>query len=188
VAVAVITLGVGLIACFYGYAVFRIVFALVGLVAGYLIGVQLVPPDQWLLAILIGVVVGLVCAALAYPFWSIGVTISGLVLGFAFFSTLAMTLNLSADAAILLGVLGAIIVGALFFLAKDPMIMVATAFSGASYIIYGLVLLFPGTALKTNNAATTVFVFVLGLIGFLVQYRQFKGQNLYSRTRAVESV
>jgi Domain of unknown function (DUF4203) len=188
VVVAIITIVVGLISCFYGYVIFRVVFMLVGLIAGYLVGVQLVPPDQWVLAIIIGVVIGLICALLAYPFWSIGVTISGLVLGYAFFSNLGTTLNLSPTLTVVLGVLGAIVVGVLFFLAKDPMIMLATAFSGASYTIYGITRLFPDLALRTNTGVATILVFVLGLVGFLVQYRLFSDRHLYSQSQITEPI
>jgi uncharacterized protein DUF4203 len=185
--VILVTIVVGLISCFYGYPLVRILFAIIGLVAGYLIGVQLVPPDQGTLAIVIGVVVGLICAALAYPFWSIGITISGMVLGFGLFANLGTMLNLSSTPILILAVVGAIIVGALFFFARDPMIMLATAFSGASYTIYGLALAFPALDFKTNSILLAAAVLILGTIGFLVQYRMFKGRRVYSSVPAVES-
>ncbi len=184
--VAIVTIVLGLIACFYGYPLVRILFAIVGLVAGYLIGIQLVSTDQWLVAVVIGVVVGLICAFLAYPLWSIGITISGMVLGFALFSNVGTLLNLSSTLDIAVGILGAIIVGVLFFLARDPMIMLSTAFSGASYTIYGLTLAFPGLGISTNTVLLTAAVLILGLIGFLVQYRMFKDRNLYSGVPTAE--
>jgi hypothetical protein len=185
--VILVTTVVGLITCFYGYPLVRFLFALIGLVAGYLIGVQIVPPDQGILAVVIGIVVGLICAALAYPFWSIGITISGMVLGFGLFASLGTMLHLSSTLIIALSILGAIIVGGLFFFARDPMIMLATAFSGASYAIYGLSIAFPALGFGANSVLLTAVVLVLGVIGFLVQYRLFKDRHMYSRVPAAES-
>ncbi len=184
--VALVTIVLGLIACFYGYPFVRILFAIVGLVAGYLLGIQLVPTDQWLLAVVIGVVVGLICAALAYPLWSIGVTILGLILGYALFFNLGIILHLSSTTLLAFGVLGAIIVGALFFIARDPMIMLSTAFSGASYTMYGITLILPTLGVQINSVFLTAAVLILGMIGFLVQYRLFKGRHLYASVPTAE--
>jgi hypothetical protein len=181
--VAIIAMAVGLIACFYGYPLVRILFAVVGLIIGYQIGIQLVPTDNWLLAVGIGIVVGLICAALAYPFWSIGIVLSGAVLGYALFSNFAAMFNASPTVNVIVGVVGAVIMAILFLLAIDPMIMFATAFSGASYAVYGLALLIP--QLATNSVVMTVAVVVLGALGFLVQYRLFSERRLYARTTTV---
>jgi len=185
--VILVTTVVGLITCFYGYPLIRILFALTGLVAGYLIGVQVMPPDQAILAVVIGIVVGLICAALAYPLWSIGIAISGMVLGFGLFASLGTMLDLSSTLIIALAILGAIIVGGLFFFARDPMIMLATAFSGASYAIYGIAIAFPESSFRANSVLLTAAVLVLGVIGFLVQYRLFKDRHLYAGVPAAES-
>jgi len=178
VLVGLMMIVLGLIACFYGYPLARILFALAGLVTGYLVGIQLVPPDQWLLAIAIGVVIGLICAALAYPLWSIGIVVLGAIFGFALFFNLGVMLQWSSTALYVVGIIGAILVGALFFVARDLMIKLCTAFSGASYAVYGLTLVLPQ---GINNGVTlTVLVLTLGLIGFLVQYGMFKGRHLYA--------
>jgi hypothetical protein len=180
VLVAVIAILLGVVACFYGYPLVRILFALVGLVVGYQIGIQLVATDQWILAVAIGVIVGLVCALLAYPLWSIGVTISGMLLGYALFTNFGTLLNLGSTGVIIVGIIGAVIMGLLFFIAKDPMIMLATALSGASYMIYGLSLLIPELASPNASLILTVAALALGIFGFLVQYRTFRGRNLYT--------
>ena len=188
VAVAVVTTLIGLVACFYGYPLVRVLFALVGLVIGYQLGVQLVPADQGMLAIIIGVVVGLVCAVLAYPLWGIGVMISGMVLGYSLFYNFGALLHLGSTALIVVGVIGAILMGILFYVAKEPMIMLATALSGASFVVSGLAQLFPELAGPNLTVILAVVALILGLFGFLVQYRMFRGRNTYTRVPAPEPI
>ena len=75
-----------------------------------------------------------------YPF------IIGAALGFMILGALGLALNLSPGAVILMGVLGAVVVGLLFYGVRDLFVMLATAFSGATQVVYGLGLLLPALA------------------------------------------
>ena len=122
---------VGLASCFYGYPLFRIFLILAGLIYGYLLGQSFTPASQPWLALLIGVGAAVVLALLAYPLWSIGVIVIGAALGFMILGALGLALNVSPGAVILMGVLGAAVVGFLFYGVRDLFVMLATAFSGA---------------------------------------------------------
>jgi len=130
---------VGLASCFYGYPLFRIVLILAGLIYGYLLSQAFTPASQPWLALLIGVGAAVVMALLAYPLWSLGVIVIGAALGFMILGALGQALNLSPGAVILMGVLGAAVVGFLFSSVRDLFVMLATAFSGATQVVYGLV-------------------------------------------------
>jgi len=136
--IGVATILVGLASCFYGYPLFRIFLILAGLIYGYLLGLVFTPGSQPWLALLIGVGAAVVLALLAYPLWSIGVIVIGAALGFMILGALGLALNLSPGAVILMGVLGAALVGFLFYGVRDLFVMLATAFSGAVQAVYGL--------------------------------------------------
>ena len=72
----------------------------------------------------------MVLALLAYPLWSIGVIVIGAALGAMILGALGLALNVSPGAVILMGVLGAALVGFLFYGVRHLFVMLATAFSG----------------------------------------------------------
>jgi len=173
---------VGLAGCFYGYPLFRIFLILAGLIYGYLLGQSLVPASHPWMALLIGLGAAVILAMLAYPLWSIGVIVLGAALGFMIFSSLGVALNASQGVLILLGILGAALVGFLFYGARDLFVMLATAFNGAVQLVYGLGLIFPVLAFgggRSNFLAVFAMV-VLGGFGFAVQYGMFKDRRTYS--------
>ena len=142
---------VGLAGCFYGYPLFRIFLILAGLIYGYLLGQSLVPASHPWMALLIGLGAAVILAMLAYPLWSIGVIVLGAALGFMIFSSLGVALNASQGVLILLGILGAALVGFLFYGARDLFVMLATAFNGAVQLVYGLGLIFPVLAFGADR-------------------------------------
>lgn len=173
---------VGLASCFYGYPLFRVLLILAGLFYGYLLGQSFVSASYPWLALMIGLGAAVVLAILAYPLWSIGVVVIGAALGFTILSSLGYALNASQMVVILLGVLGAAVLGFLFYGARDLFVILATAFNGAVLIVYGLGFLVPIMALGGKGANFLAFVamVVLGGFGFAVQYGMFKNRRTYS--------
>jgi hypothetical protein len=173
---------VGLASCFSGYPMFRIFLILAGLIYGYVLGQFFVPASYPWLALVIGIGAAVVLAVLAYPLWSVSVIVIGAALGFMILSSLALALHASQGVVIVLGGLGAALVGFMFYHARDLFVMLATAFSGAVQIVLGLVLLVPALALKGGgaNILEVVTVIVLGGFGYAVQYRMFKDRRTYS--------
>jgi hypothetical protein len=178
----VVAILVGLAGCFYGYPLFRIFLILAGLIYGYLLGQSLVPASHPWIALVIGFGAAVILAMLAYPLWSIGVIVIGAALGFMILSSLGIALNASQGVLILLGILGATVVGVLFYRARDLFVMLATAFNGAVQLVYGLGLIFPALAFGggRSNFTAVLAMMVLGGFGFAVQYGMFKDRRTYS--------
>jgi hypothetical protein len=173
----------GLAGCFYGYPLFRLVLIVAGLIYGYVFGQSLIPAGHPWLALVMGAGAAVVLAVLAYPLWSIGVIVIGGALGFMILGSLGLALNASQGMVILLGVLGAVVVGYLFFRSRDLFVMLATAFNGAVQVIYGLGLLIPALAFGFGRAnfLAVAAILALGAFGFAVQYGMFKDRRTYSR-------
>ena len=173
---------IGLASCFYGYPLFRIFLIIGGLFYGFLYGQSFYPASHPLVALLIGVAVAVVMALLAYPLWSLGVIAVGAALGFMIFGEMGVVLNLPEAGVIGLGFLGAIILGFLFFRARDLFVMVATAYNGAVQLVYGLGLFHAALAIGQGraNSLAVLAIVILGSLGFAVQYGMFKDQRRYS--------
>lgn len=174
---------VGLASCFYGYPLFRVFLILAGLIYGYLLGQILAPATHPWLSLGIGVVAAVVLAALAYPLWSIGVIIIGGALGFMFLSSVALALSASQIVTLLLGLLGAVALGFLFYTLRDLFVMLSTAFNGAALAVLGLSGYVPALAFRGGqaNVLDLLIIVVLGGLGFAVQYGMFKDRRTYSK-------
>jgi hypothetical protein len=178
--IAIVAILIGLAVCFFGYRLFRILLPLAGLVVGYAFGAGLVQPDQWLLAILMGVVVAIVFAVLAWMFWSLSVIIGGALLGFGLGWQIGILLFVPGVIPLIIAVVVAIAAAVLFAKLRKVGIMILTAANGASAAIYGLGLLLPFLGLNSRpNIIATLVIIVLGVVGFFVQYSMHKAQDLY---------
>jgi hypothetical protein len=130
----------------------------------------------------IGVGAAVVLAALAYPLWSIGVIVLGAALGSTILISLGLALNASQSILILLGIIGAAAVGLLFFLVRDLLVMLTTAFNGSALMVIGLGWYIPALVFgRGANLLDFVMMMVLGAFGFAVQYAMFREQRTYSR-------
>lgn len=181
-AAAILVIG-GLLACFAGYRVFRVVLGIYGFILGALLATSIVGTEQTMWTILAAIGGGLAGALILIAAYFVGVALIGAGLG-------AMTANLiwagiggEPHVAV---VIGLSILGALAALALQRyVIIVATAFGGAQTVVVGAAALMgnreaadaaarvvysvyplnpvPGTALDLVAAV------VLGLLGVLVQ-------------------
>lgn len=181
-AAAILVIG-GLLACFAGYRIFRVVLGIYGFILGALLATSIVGTEQTMWTILAALGGGIAGALILIAAYFIGVALIGAGLG-------AMTANLiwagiggEPHVAV---VIGLAIVGALAALALQRyVIIVATAFGGAQTVVVGVAALMgnraaadaapqvvysvyplnpmPGTAVDLAAAL------VLGAIGVLVQ-------------------
>jgi hypothetical protein len=161
---------------------FRIFLVPAGLFYGYLYGQSFYPARHPMISLLVGVIVAVILAILAYPLWSIGVIAVGAALGIMILGELGLALNLPEIGVILLGILGAVILGFLFSRTRDLFVMVATAYNGAAQLIFGLGLDHeprPSVSARANFLAVVAMV-ILGSLGFAAQYTMFKDQRKYS--------
>ena len=181
---AIILVVGGLVSCFAGYRIFRIVLAFFGFVFGVLFASSAMGSDQTMWTIGVALAGGLIGALLLFAAYFVGVALigAGFGAGLAMVVWAAMGREPGIIPVIILAILGAI--GALAL--QRYVIIVATAFGGAQTAIVG------GSALlgngSTDPAARSVFrvypldplpatkwdlvaFVVLGLIGLAVQLR-----------------
>lgn len=179
---------VGLVSCFYGYPLFRILLILAGLLGGYIFGQYLLQTGNPWWSLGVGAVSAVIMAVLAYPLWSVGFTIAGALLGFAILGEIGLALNAAKGVTILLGMLGAVFFGALFYHFKDFFVILTTAIQGAAEVAFGLCWIIPGLEFRSGEASwvTVAIIVLLGAAGSAVQYGKFKGRRTYSETPPVQ--
>lgn len=183
----VILIGVGLLMCFFGVRLYRIMLALAGFVTGYVLVSGLLasqgPPVQIIGAIIAGVI-------LAFIFWSLyklAYILFGVFLGLAVASLIGGAFNITGLVYLIVAVVLALIGGALGSAVGEVMLRLSTAFGGATQAVGGVAALTAtmglalplvdptAQAVSANTTAglvTLAAVFVLGLIGFFFQMGQ----------------
>ncbi len=168
--VAILALIIGLAFCFAGYRFFRLLIALWGFFAGFLLTTQALaaPAGSHVLVstagVIIAVIVGLIVAALAYWLYVAAVVILSASVGFWIGSGLLIAIGYGSHStpALLTGILVAVILALLTLtlnLAKW-LIILSTALGGASTIIAGVLLLL--RVIPPDNLS-------LGLVGAIIR-------------------
>lgn len=172
----------GLISCFYGYPLFRFFLVLSGVFYGYVYGQAFLAQYHPLIGLILGVVLAIGLAVLAYPLWSIGVGLIGALFGFMLLAELALVLWLPHVFVWLIGGVGAAIVGFAFFQARDFFVMVTTALNGAVLTLYGLGLIHGDISFGygRGNILALVIIIILAAAGLTVQYKMFSDRRFYA--------
>ena len=186
VLLTIISIAVGLVACFAGYQLFRFLLPLLAGLYGYAMAIDWFGPDRWLPALVFGIGLFILFALFAYIFWSLTVGIGGVLLGYAIGLQVASQLGLGGWLAFLVGVMLAVVFGLLFFNARDILVMLSTALSGAGLILGSLAALLPsllGWLGNQNSLLTLILTIVLAAAGFAAQYRAASGRNVYAAMR-----
>lgn len=180
--VALGAIALGLLQCFVGYRIFRVIlgitgFILGGLLAGYFVyGLT----QSQLVAFVAGVIGGLIGAGLMAGLYIVGVFLIGAIFGGVAVSALFAVGGGSAPAWLVLMV--AIIAGVLAALIQKPMIVIATSFGGAWWAVTGIAAIagavemqglgtFPA-GLQSASPGWLIGWFVLGVVGLIVQFRR----------------
>jgi hypothetical protein len=191
IVLGVIAILAGLVFCFGGRLLLRLVFPIWGFFAGFAFGAGLVAgfSEEHFLGTAIGWVLGLIFAllfaALAYFFYAVGVVIAMASIGFAIGSGLVVALGIDWNwVAVLVGVLAGAALGIGAVIANVPMLVltVLSSVGGAIVATSGFMLLTGAmdSADFTRSSATdqikddwwwyAVF-FVLAIAGLVVQTR-----------------
>jgi Domain of unknown function (DUF4203) len=188
--VAILALLIGLAFCFSGYRFFRLLIAIWGFFAGFLLTTQAVAASAGghvlvsALGLIIAVIVGLVVAALAYSLYVAAVLILGASIGFWIGTGLMVAIGYSSQSvlALLVGIIVAVILVLLILalnLAK-LLIIISTSLGGASTTIAGVLLLLRvippdylsvgivGAIIRSSPLWGLVWL-VLAIVGILVQ-------------------
>lgn len=176
---ALLAVGLGLLSCFFGFRLFRVILALLGFLLGFSLGLALFGGDQQVTAIIVGIILGIVGAAIFYALYFIGVALSGAVLGAFLAVTLMSALNIDINALGVVLVVVGIILGTVIALAINKlMIILSTALSGAGGVIYGAAYFLPGLFLtiRQNSVSPTlvggIAWLMLAIAGIVYQYRE----------------
>ena len=181
----------GLIVTFAGYRFFLLLLPIWGFFAGFALGATamttlfgtgfLATTTSWV----VGFVVAVVFALLAYLFYAIGVAIVAGTLGYALGSGLVFMLFPTWNiVAFLIGIVAAVILIAVTFLfnLQKVVIVLLTAFGGAGSLIGVALLMFggvttqqlgDGSVMQTirNSPFWLIVWLVLGAVGVFIQYR-----------------
>lgn len=132
---AVIMLVGGLLACFAGYRVFRVVLAIYGFILGAVLASSLMPAEQTLWMILVWVGGGLAGALILFVAYYAGVALLGAAVGVG--AAHVVSAAFDTEPAVVV-VIGLAIAGALVALVLQRYVIVlATAFGGAHTAVIG---------------------------------------------------
>ncbi len=158
---------VGLAACFVGYRIFVILLPIWGFFAGLWLGITgftTIFGENFLASVsglVIGFFLGIVFALLSYLFYYIGVVILGASIGYGI--TISFLVGaLGMDSGLLTWIIG-LVVAIIFAVlvialnAQKYLIVIITAFGGASAMIAGLLLLFKQITIDQISNLVGVF-------------------------------
>lgn len=181
-AAAILLVG-GLLACFAGYRIFRVVLGIYGFILGALLATSIVGTEHTMWTIGAAIAGGLVGALLLIAAYFIGVALIGAGLGAGLANVIWA--GMGGEPHILVVIVLAI-AGALAALALQRyVIIVATSFGGAQTLVVGAAALMGNRAAAAAAARTVYSVYplnpmpetsmdavaalVLGIVGILVQ-------------------
>ena len=157
--VALISIAFGLLNCFAGYRVFRLLLGLYGLIVGVIAGATLasnVTGGEILWVIVGAVVGGIVGAALFVLLYIVGVFLVGAAGGVSLATFIGGVLGIDMPALVV--VIVAIAVGIIALIVQRSVLILATAFVGAWLAVSGGAALITGT----EPAFTTLFERAVG--------------------------
>lgn len=154
---AIVSFLFGVINCFFGWQLFRLVLVLWGFVTGSVIAVQMlgltVDAPAAFIPLVFGGVLGAVLFSLLYV---AGIVLLGAVFGFTLTVALVGSLLNAQDfTAFVIGALGAVIFGLLAWWLNKRIIFLITAFSGAAGIVNAGLLVLGYQTPVTDLLATT---------------------------------
>ena len=191
----------GLALCFAGYRLFLFLLPIWGFVFGLALGAQTIQAllGQAFLATVtswvVGLIVGVVFAVLAYFFYILAVAIIAGSLGYSVAVGILLALGLQMNFLVwLIGIVAAVVLAIVtirFNLAKW-VIMIATAVLGAGVMVGSVLLMFtpaatvlenPVRALLNTSPLLTILFIVVAVLGVIVQQRQNQNFTIDSYDR-----
>ncbi len=200
VVVGLIAVVSGVILCFGGRTVFRIILSVWGAFVGFTLGGSLVssftgePPFTTVLGWVISVLMALLFAGLAYGFYVLAVIIAIGSIGYSLGAGLGIALGASGTVVVVIGVLAALLLAgaALATNLPDVLLTILTALTGAAAIVAGIMLVV-GVAEPSDLTETSLRDFVvqqpwwwtamyavLAIAGMVVQHRAGRGESMRS--------
>jgi len=129
----------GILNCFVGYRIFKIILGIWGFILGFILATALV---SWLgienqgVELIAGVVGGIIGVFIMIKLFQVGIFIIGAIFGYTLGALLIAAAGYQPDTVLL--ALAAILGGIIALLLQRPMIILSTAFSGAWLVILGV--------------------------------------------------
>jgi hypothetical protein len=187
--IVLVLIGFGLLNCFFGYRIFRILLAVYGFVLGAFVGILVagtVAPGQALWLIVGAIAGGVIGAVLMAILYLVGVFVLGALGGALLANAIGTVVGITMPTLVVIIV--AIVVGVIALIAQRAVLILLTALGGAWGAVAGGVLLFTGqtlpalgtfarsTAVNVEQANLPMLVIlivwlVLGIAGAAVQFR-----------------
>jgi len=186
--------------CFAGFRFFRWLLPIFGFVAGFWIGEGIIAAlfdyttTMVIVGWVVGLIVGLILAGLAYFLFKAGIVILGALFGFWLGAAIVDAIGLdNAVLGLLLSIAGAVIFAILVMRANLQAILVQiiTALFGATLFLSGFAILLKVItveqfrsntfAIRGITASSPLWLLlwvILALLGFVWQYRSAKGTEL----------
>ena len=178
--VNIIAIVIGIIACLFGYKIFRIWLALAGLVLGAALGYYLgglIGEQIW--PIVCAIAVGLLLCALSYFLYRVGAILIGALLGAVFTSVILSALSVTALPWMIL--VGAVVVAIIAGIFLKQFIIIGSSFQGAYMIVVGAYALITGMTSYVGFSSTMnavelpwyvlAIVTVVGICAVVIQNR-----------------
>jgi hypothetical protein len=185
VASPVLILVLGFILCFFGYRLLRFTLALAGFGAGLVFGltvVRLIPGASQVLALVVGIVCGILGAVVATLLYKVGVFLLGAVVGLLVASIILIATGWHQP--MLVRVIAAVVCGILTLVIERPLVSILSAFAGAWGIVFGVFQLFgwyhvAATAKSppANYGYAIIAWVIVGVIGSLAQLSSNKARK-----------
>ncbi len=193
IVVGVLAVVIGAFLCLRGHVAMRFLLAVWGAFVGFAVGAGLVDrlteqgyldsPAGWIVAILLAALF----AALAYLFFAVSIILAMASMGFVLGSTVAATVGVEeAWGLVLIGVVCGAALALFAIVANLPQVLliVISAFAGASVVITGLMLIFDVVDINAvvdaevtagDHPVWYVSGLVLAVVGIVVQVRHAAG-------------
>jgi hypothetical protein len=173
----VIAIGLGLVLCFAGYRLFRILIAIWGFFVGFLIGSQVTANltgtvflgtvTSWVA----GLLAGLVLAALAYTLYKIAIILLGASLGYTVGAGVMVALGFDPNGfqVVIAGLVLALVLAVLIlkFNLVRLLIIINTALSGANILLIGVLVLLNRVPLEFSHVGL-VGGYILSSLGWTI--------------------
>ena len=180
--IIVSSISVGFVQCFFGYRIFRFILGLTGFLFGGSLACVVVYTisQEELIALLAGIIGGIIGAALMSALYFIGIFLIGAFLGGVIGTALFAVVKSSPDLSVLF--ILAVIAGVITLIFQKSMIIVSTGFGGAWSMVIGIAY-FTTAAIAPANLErmfgsggiylyTIVLSWIaLGMIGVFVQHK-----------------
>lgn len=186
--IIIVAVIVGLIECFFGYRIFKFIIGFTGFVfGGVLAGMAgYAVSEEALVALIAGLVGGIIGAAMMLLFYYIGIFLTGALIGGLMGTVLSTAFYDSPEPIVI--ILLALLAGILALVLQKLMIILSTSFTGSFIAVGGIGMLVMGmtefyeidSLLRSGTEAGFAVMIgsvILGIAGVIVQYRTIPAEE-----------